>query len=420
LSRPDGATTSRAELTSLLTAGGISGVGDGLRQAAFPLLTASVTRNPSAVAAVAVAQTLSWLLFSMPAGALVDRWNRRRTVLTVNVIRGLLMLTLSALVLSGTAGLPQLIVLAFVFAAVEVAADAAAQALLPAIVAREELEWANGRLFALQTGTAQLVGPPLGGLLFAASKFVPFLVDGVTFLTAATVLRRIRHLPPAETGGERLSAQITEGLRFLLRNRILRGIAFLSAGGNLLLQAFVAVFVLYVLDVLHGSSVLYGVFLAIFAAGVATGSLLAPRAKRRWGETIVLFCGATCMSLPLAALAVVPAVPVTGVVMLVSGLGMGLWQVIASALRQAITPDRLLGRVMSSYRLVGHGATSFGAALGGVLASNFGLRAPALACALGMLVILSLSFPALTPGAVAAARQSTSKDKDNTSTTSAS
>lgn len=395
---------SRAELNSLLAASGISGFGDGLRQAAVPLLAASLTRSPGAVAAVAVAQTLSWLVFSLPAGALVDRWDRRRTVVSVNVVRGLLTLVLSGLVLFGAIGLPLLVGLVFVLAAAEVVSDAAAQALLPAIVERRDLEWANGRLFALQTGTVQFVGPPVGGLLFAAGRAVPFLVDGATFLTAAGILRRIRRLPPAETGRGRLATQITEGLRFLLRNRVLRVVAVMSAFGNLLLQTFVAVFVLYVLEVLHGNSVLYGVFLAIFAVGVTVGSLLAPRAKDRFGESVVLFGGAAFMGVPLGALAIVPSVVVTGAAMLVSGLGMGLWQVISSSLRQALTPDRLLGRVMSSYRLVGRGASSLGAALGGGLAASRGLAAPAAACALGMIVVVTLSYPALRPGVVARAR----------------
>jgi MFS family permease len=405
VSRTEGTATKRTELNALLAASAISGVGDGFRQAAIPLLAASLTRSPSAVAAVAVAQTLSWLVVSMPAGALIDRWDRRRTILTVNVIRGLLMLGLGVLAGTGTATLPVLVVLAFVFASVEVVSDAAAQALLPAIVARKDLESANGRLFALQTGTAQFVGPPLGGLLFAASKAVPFLADGVSFLTAAGLLRRIRRLPPAEVKGGRLGAQIVEGLRFLLRHRVLRVIALMAGFGNMMLQMFVSVFVLYVLEELHGGSVLYGVLLAVLAAGVTLGSLLAPRAKRRFGESAVLVGGAGLLGVPLGALAIVPQVAVTGVAVFLSGLGMGLWQVMSSSLRQAVTPDRLLGRVMSSYRLVGRGASSLGGVLGGALAAGFGLRAPALACALGMLVVIGLSFPALRPSVVADARR---------------
>ncbi|MEV8514642.1 MFS transporter [Dactylosporangium sp. NPDC051484] len=392
-------------MNSLLAASGISGIGDGLRQAAIPLLAATLTRSPSAVAAVAVAQTLSWLLISMPAGALVDRWDRRRTILIVNVVRGLLMLALGALVVSGTATLPLLVVLAFVFASVEVVSDATAQALLPAIVARSDLEWANGRLFALQTGTAQFVGPPLGGLLFAVSRSVPFLVDGVSFLAATVLLRRIRRTPPAETIHGRLGTRIVEGLRFLLRHRVLRVVALMSGFGNLMLQTFASVFVLYVLEELHSSAVVYGILLAVLAAGVTVGSLLAPRAKRRFGETAVLVGGAGMLGVPLGALAIVPNVVVTGVAVFLSGLGMGLWQVMSSSLRQAVTPDRLLGRVMASYRLVGRGASSLGGVLGGALAAVFGLRAPSLACALGMLVVVVLAFPALRPRVVAEARE---------------
>jgi MFS family permease len=392
------------ELRALLTASGISGIGDGVRQAALPLLVASLTRSAVAVAAVAVAQTLSWLVFSMPAGAMIDQRDRRRVILAVNVIRGLLMVALGGLVLAGAIQLPLLMALAFVFGAVEVYADAAAQALLPALVPRGELARVNGRLFALQIGTPQIVGPPLGGLLFAVGRSVPFVIDGISFLGAAVLLRRIRVLPPAETSDRRLREQIVEGISFLLRNRVLRGVAILSAAGNLLLQGFVAVFVLYVLEVLHGRSLHYGVFLAVMAVGVTVGSLLADRARRWLGETAVLFCGAALMSVPLLATALVASVYVTGAVMLVAGLGTGLWQVIASSLRQAITPDRLLGRVMSSYRLIGRGASFLGAAMGGLLASAFGLRAPALVCALGMVVVLALSLRSLTPAAIAEAR----------------
>jgi MFS family permease len=164
------------------------------------------------------------------------------------------------------------------------------------------------------------------------------------------------------------------------------------------------VFVLYVLELLHGTSLLYGVFIAILAAGVTVGSLLAPRAKRRFGETAVLFGGAALMGVPFGVLAVLPDAVATGTATFLSGLGMGLWQVISSSLRQAVTPDRLLGRVMSSYRLVGRGASSLGAVLGGALATAYGLRAPALTCGIGMIVVLALSFPALRPGVVAEAR----------------
>lgn len=399
------------ELNSLLVASGISGVGDGVRQAAMPLLAASLTRSPSAVAAVAVAQTLSWLVVSMPAGALVDRWDRRRTILATNLVRGLLMVALAALVWCGLATLPVLVALAFVFASVEVVSDTAAQALLPAIVARPDLELANGRLFALQTGTAQFVGPPMGGVLFAIGRAVPFLVDGVSFLAAVALLRRIRRLPPAERGHGRLGVQIAEGLRFLLSHRVLRVLALMSGFGNLMLQMFVSVFVLYVLEELHGTSVLYGILLALLAAGVTAGSLLAPRAKQRFGETAVLVGGAGLLGVPLGALAIVPDVAATGVAVLLSGLGMGLWQVMSSSLRQALTPDRLLGRVMSSYRLVGRGASSLGGVTGGVLAAGFGLRAPSLACALGMLVVVVVSIPALRPGVIEQAREAAVGDR---------
>jgi hypothetical protein len=247
----------------LLTSVGISGTGDGIRQTALPLLAAVVTGNPLGVSAVAVAQTLPWLLVSLLAGALVDRWDRRTVTVVTNLVRAALAAVLTALVALGLADIPALCVVAFGLTAAETFADAAAQALLPALVDVTDLERANSRLSVVGSVAVQFVGPPVGGLLFAARRAVPFLADAVSFAAAALLLRA---LPPLKAQGQAsaLRAEIAEGLRFLFRRPLLRALVGAVAVNNLLTEAVFGIFVLYAL---HLGPAQYGLPFTAYALG---------------------------------------------------------------------------------------------------------------------------------------------------------
>jgi MFS family permease len=177
----------------LWTAAAVSTLGDGVREAALPLLAASLTRDPAKVAAVAFAGRLPWLLFSLLSGALVDRLDRRRVMWQVDTGRAMVVLALAAAVLMESTSIPLLVVIAFVLGTGETLFDNAAQALMPAVVGRQHLEAANTRLYAAQISSAEFVGPPLGSLLFGAvAVAAPFFLDAGSFAVAAFLVLAMR------------------------------------------------------------------------------------------------------------------------------------------------------------------------------------------------------------------------------------
>jgi MFS family permease len=157
----------------LWAAAAVSNLGDGLRLVAFPLLAATITRDPGLVAGVTVALRLPWLLFSIPAGELADLVDRRKLMAFVSGIQAAVMALFGLALLAGGAQLPLLYVVAFFLGIGEVTFDTAAQTLIPATVDQQNLERANGRLIVTERIVNELIGPPVGSFLFAAVAAAP-------------------------------------------------------------------------------------------------------------------------------------------------------------------------------------------------------------------------------------------------------
>ena len=165
-------------------------------------------------------------------------------------------------------------------------------AIMPAVVPKERLERANGRLFAAELSANEFAGPPIGGALFAAAAALPFLVDAGTFAASAALLLALRgrfRVAPAEgPAGTTIAAEIAGGLAWLLRHRLLLVLAIMLGAGNLTFSATFSVLVLFAQDVLGLGSVGYGVLLTAGGGGVL-GSLLAERVGARLGTGRALF-----------------------------------------------------------------------------------------------------------------------------------
>ena len=187
----------------------ISNLGDGISAVAYPWLASAVTRDPVHIALVGVATRLPWLLFSLPAGVITDRVDRRRLVVIMDALRAMVTIGVALAVLAFQSELasPELIatgqadpparaglllavlyVSATLFGIAEVLRDNAAQTLMPSIVDKENLEKANGRLWGAEMLTNSFVGPPLGGFLLAVAFALPFFVDAGTFAVAAAMV----------------------------------------------------------------------------------------------------------------------------------------------------------------------------------------------------------------------------------------
>jgi MFS family permease len=395
-------------LATLLAAGAVSSLGDGVTLAAAPLLAASVTRDPRAIAAVGVAWSLPWLLFTLVSGAVADRADRRRLMVAADLVRVVSLAVLTAAVLGGRASIPALVALFFVNAAAETVFDTAWQSTLPMVVERDDLPRANGWLQTIEFAGNGLLGPALGGVLFAAAVAAPFAVDaasfGVSALLLVTLPGRFRATGPATGHRPTLRADIAEGVRWLLGHRVLRTICWVLAIENIVEMAGFAMLVLLAQDVLGLDARGYGLLLACLAVGGVAGGTVAARLHRRLGDQGSVVGSTLLMSAAWALLAATGLPVVAGAGVALYGLAAVWWNVVTVSFRQAVVPERLQGRVNSAYRLVSWGTLSAGAAAGGLVVAQLGLRALYTAAAVVLLALAALAWRLLDAGSFAAAR----------------
>ena len=361
----------------LWSAATASALGDGLRRVALPLLAVHLTRDARLVALVAAAGTVPWLVFGLPIGALVDRWDRRRTMAAVDLLRTLVVAVLAVAVAVGALSIPLLVAVTFVLGTGEIFAESAALALVPQLVDAAQLERANGRLQAGEVAAGQFAGQGLGGALFAVALALPFALDAATFLLSAALVLTLhtptpRPLPPASL--RRLPAETAEGLRWLAGHR-LRILCVLLAVLAAVSGAFWAVAALYAASILGLGPTGFGVLLAVGAAGSLTGSLLAEPLAARLGTAGAIRLALALVTVATAGLAATRSPLVAGALLVVNGVAVLVWNVVTVSLRQAIIPDRLLGRVGSAYLFIGLGARPAGALGAGLLAHAAGLPA---------------------------------------------
>ena len=373
---------------------------------ALPLLAVSLTDSPALVAGVTVASRLPWLVFALVAGALVDRIDRRRAMVVVDLVRCALLVGLAALVLADAATIWMLYLVAFVLGMLETVFDTATQTIIPAIVERDRLSTANGRLFGVELLANQFVGPPVGGFLAALGIAAAFGVTAAGYLGAALLIASLSGVFRAERQGPPTSMrhEIWEGIRFLAGHPLLRTLALVVGGLNLAGGAAMAVLVLYAVEPgpMGLDAVGYGLLLTVIAAGTVLGTLGAGITERVLGKANLV----TAVVIALAAQHLVMAltadpIPIAAV-LAAGGIVLGAFNPVFVSFRQRLVPDRLLGRVVATFRVLGLGTLPLGAAIGGAIGEVLGLQAVFVFAAL----LTALLLPArlvLTEGAIAEA-----------------
>jgi len=375
----------------LWTSDGLSNLADGVLKVAVPLIAVGLTRDPAVIAGLGVAFTLPWLLCALPAGALVDRLDRRRAMLAANTVRGALLL-----VLLGVREIWALYAVALCVGVTETIYDTAAQSIVPQIVDRDLLPRANGRLYAVELMANEFAGPPLAGLLVGVGTMAAFGAPIALWAAAVAVLATL----PGRFKVERpepttLRADIAEGLRFLVRQPILRTFTVATALFNLATSATFAIIVLYAVgprSPMGLSEQAYGVLLTSTAAGSLLGSLLAERIEHWLGRARALQLSFVVSAVTIAVPTVTTNPVTVGIGLFTGSAGVMVTNIVMVSLRQRITPDRLLGRLNSTHRLVAWGTKPLGAALGGVMAAAIGVRPVfAVVAALPLLAVIGLA-----------------------------
>ncbi|WP_022917028.1 MFS transporter [Ruania albidiflava] len=428
-----------ANYWKLFTSATMTNLGDGLMSVAVLWLASAITRDPTAIALVGLASRLPWLVFSLPAGVITDRYDRRVLVAAMDVVRVVLIAAFAVVVLTHQGGLPHpealaagtadppakatllltlLCLLALLLGCCEVVRDNSAQTLMASVVSKGNLERANGRLWGAETAMNNFIGPPLGGVLVAVALALPFfssaglLAAGVVLVVLLT--GQFRPKGQTTTGKIRWRAEMAEGFTWLWRHRLLRTLAFLLGGMNMLSSIAFVLMVLFVQEVLglfEGWQ--FGAVITGTAVGAFIGSLTADRIAKRLTSGTSLFAAISVEVVTFTVIGLTSSAVVVWLAGVLSGVAIVLWNVITVSLRQRIIPDQLLGRVNSVYRFFGWGTISLGTLLGGVLVSvgepllgrEWALRMPFLLAGAAYVVLLLVALPRLTTAKIDAAQR---------------
>jgi MFS family permease len=425
-----------ASYWKLWIATAISNLGDGVSMVAYPWLASAVTRSPLLIAAAGFASRLPWLIFTLHAGVLTDRFDRRKLIVSMDFMRGILTVLVGVIVWSNKDSLPSLndltritdlqtnwslyltlVLTAFLFGLAEVLRDNSAQTLMPSVVDKKNLEKANSRMWLAEALTNGFIGPPLGSLLIGIAIFLPFFFDAVSFFIAVALVASLagsfkpieREVPRAKIN---FSAEIKEGFAWLWAHPLLRPMAIILGCLNGLGAMVGAVFILYAQEVLHTSVFIFAILGTGGAIGGILGGIFAPKlsAKLGSGPALVL----ALLSAPIGNLIIglTSSWQVVWVVTAFETFFAILWNTITVSLRQSIIPTHLLGRVNSVYRFFAWGSIPIGMFLGGglvtVLTHYFSretsLRALFFISSAVGLALLLVASPRLTTSKIDAAR----------------
>jgi MFS family permease len=254
----------------------VSTVGTRVTSIAFPLLVLAVTHSPAKAGVVGFAQTLPFLLLYLPAGAFTDRWNRKRTMLACDAGRAVALGSIAITVALGWLSMAQVVVAALIEGSLFVLFDLAEGAALPQLVAEEQMPAAIAQNQAKTQG-ADVVGQPLGGVLFSTAWLLPFLVDAVTYLVSFVALLFIRRplQQPRARQPIQLKTEIAEGLVWVWRQPFLRAVVGVIGGINLVFNALTLVLIVRARE-LGASPALIGAMFAFVGVGGLLGSFVAP------------------------------------------------------------------------------------------------------------------------------------------------
>jgi MFS family permease len=373
-----------SRFAKLWTASTTSALGSGLATIAAPLYVAAHTRSPLIVSATTGVAWLPWLLFALPGGVLVDRVDRRRLMVAIDWTRVGAMGILATALLTGWSSIALLDAVLFVINAGEAVFRSASQTMIPAVVPRASLERANGWLVGGTTIMQQMIAGPLGGFLFVISACVPFFVNAGTYAASAVLVGLVTgtyRASRASAGGGSgpagsVRAELAEGFRWLARQRMLRTMAILIGLLNVTLTAATAVLVLLVRERLHLGAVGYGALFTCMAVGAVLGSACGDWLIRKVTPTWTIRVGLLIEAGLHLVLATTHSAYFAGFMLFAFGIHAALWTIVNNSLRQRLTPPEMLGRVASTGIFIAAGGNCFGAVLGGVIATQFGLTAP--------------------------------------------
>ncbi|HLI06842.1 MAG TPA: MFS transporter [Ktedonobacteraceae bacterium] len=354
----------------------VSVLGTNISALALPLLVLAVTHSPTQAGLLTAVRQFPYLIFSLPAGALLDRWNRKRTMIYCDLIRWIALGSVPLAFVTGHLALVQLYIVAFVEGTAYVFFSIGQIAALPQVVAKEHLPQA----YAMDNITeyaGQLLGPSLGGFIIGLAPVVviganlAYALDSLSYLASVITLRFVKVPFQMERRQERrsLRKEIGEGLRFVWNQPLLRIMAILTMNGNFLLSPVTLVVIVLAQNTLHISVQVLGIILAAGGVGGVPGGFVAAwiREHVRFGLVIIASIFGWTLALVALTFASSPVLLIAGVGLI--GFTWPVYGVTLVSYRLSVSPDYLQGRVNSAFRFLTYGAEPLGAAFFGLLLS---------------------------------------------------
>ena len=380
----------------LLASNWVTNVGDGITLAAGPLLVASQTRNPLAVAMASFLQRLPWLMFGLYAGVLADRVSRRAIVIVTGLVRVTILVLLIASILTRRVDTGVVLAALFLFGVNETFGETASTTVLPMLVGPDDLGVANARSLTGVIVWNQLAGPPVGAALFAAGMALPFVTGAVCVLAGVLLIARIRLPAPGKPARRaRVREDISEGWRWLWAHPAVRTLAITIFTFNITFGAAWSVLVLYARERLGMSALGFGLITTASAAGGLLGTASYGWLERRVPLGVIMRGGLIIETLTHLALALTRWVWLALTVFFIFGAHAFIWGTTSTSVRQRAVPAEFQGRVGSVYLTGVVGGLVIGTALGGAVASVWGVTAPFWFGFAGSAVILALIWRSL-------------------------
>ncbi len=351
---------------------GISAIGTQISQFAFPLLILALTHSPAQTGLITALRGLPYALFSLPAGALVDRWNRKLVMILCDAGRAIALASIPLAFAFGWLSIVQLYIVSLIEGTLFVFFHMAEAATLPHVVTKEQLSTATGQNEVLNSSSV-LIGPAVGGVLYTFSSIMPFLADAISyaFSVCSLLFIRAQFQEKRSTAPQKLWIEVKEGLTWLWQQPLIFFTALVT-GGLILSSIGYTLIVIVLAQSQHASTFTIGLIFASGGAGSVVGALLASSLQKRFGFARLMI-GATwiwALSWLLFAFAYNPLL--IGIANGLSYTIVPIYMVSQFSYRIALIPDHLQGRVNSVFRLIAFGAQPVGLALTGILLQAIG------------------------------------------------
>jgi len=358
----------------LLSGQAISSLGSQISTLAFPLLVLALTHSPALAGVISAARALPYLIFSLPAGALIDRLDRKRIMIICDTGRALSIASIFVALAIGHLTFIQLLLVSMIEGTLFVFFNIAEVACLPQVVEKEQLPSAMAQNLATDR-LVILLGTPLSGFLYSISMIFPFLTDTISYIASVGSLFFVKKQFQGirVTSERKLASEIKEGLIWLWQQPLICSISLISSG-MILLSAGFTLITIVLAQRLHASSLVVGVIVGMNGVGGLIGSLLAPLVQKRlrFEYVIVGVVWAVTVIVPFYALAPTPIL-LSIVVVLFSIIG-PIYNVVQSSYRLALIPDALQGRVNSVFRLIVFSSQPLSQVFTGILLQSVGVN----------------------------------------------